>query len=669
MRKLASLGVLMLTGVLSACGGGGDNPFETPGTPGGGGGGTTTATQLSVVSSTPTIPSDGTANATITAFARDASNALVPGVQISFSADSGGITPATATTGAGGSATSTLITAGDPTPRTITVTARAGTLTATVPVQVVAGGGTNTLRMGRGSGATFVQGSLEISNTSLSAGGSTSVSAYIVNSDGTLYTQQATINFNSACIAGGSATLQPGAQVQTTTGIATVTYQARGCSGADQVTATASVGGQSLSATGTVTVAAAAVGSIAFVSATPTNIALQGTGDATRPESSTVVFQVRDATGGPVPNAAVSFRLNTSVGGISLTPLTATSDAQGRVQTVVSAGTVATSVNVTATVTSVTPNISTQSSQLTVTTGIPTANSFSLAVQCFNIEGWDYDGTTTAVTARLGDRFQNPVPDGTAVTFTSEGGNIQSQCTTQTTATEGGVCSVNIRSSEPRPANGRVTVLAKAIGEESFTDANGNGAFDNGETFVDLPEPFRDDNENGTYDVGEDFFDFNNDQNRTAADGLFNGVLCNDTTGRCGASSTRSTGIGRNAIVVFSGSFPVVTQPGNVALPTSFPIGALNSARGISFYVRDARGNVMPAGTTVRLQASGASLGVASPSSFTVGCSTTNGEVSGTTVFPFTVTSGSTAGSGVLTLTITTPRNNVTTVQIPASVP
>jgi hypothetical protein len=657
--------------VLSACGGGGDDAFETPGNPGGGGGGTATATQLSVVSSTPTIPSDGSANATITAFARDANNALVPGVQITFSSNSGGITPATATTDAGGAATSTLITAGDASPRTITVTVRSGsTLVATVPVQVVAGGGgTNTLRMGRGSGATFVQGSLEISNASLSAGGSTSVSAYIVNSDGTLYTQQATVNFNSPCIAASTATLQPGAAVQTTTGIATVTYQARGCSGPDIITATASVSGQSLSATGTVTVAPAAVGSIAFLSATPTNIALQGTGDAARPESSTVIFQVRDATGGPVPNAAVSFRLNTAVGGISLTPTTATSDTQGRVQTVVSAGTVATSVNVTATVTSVTPNISTQSSQLTVTTGIPTANSFSLAVQCFNIEGWDYDGTTTAVTARLGDRFQNPVPDGTAVTFTSEGGNIQSQCTTQTTATEGGVCSVNIRSSEPRPPNGRVTVLAKAIGEESFTDANGNGAFDNGETYVDLAEPFRDDNENGTYQVGEDFFDFNNDQSRTAADGLFNGVLCNDTTGRCGAASTRSTGIGRNAIVVFSGSFPVVTQPGNVALPASFPVGALNSARGISFYVRDARGNAMPSGTTVRLEATGASLSVASPNNFTIGCSTTTGEVSGTTVFPFTVTSGSTGGSGVLTLTITTPRNNVTTVQIPASVP
>lgn len=669
MRKFASLGVLMLASVLSACGGGDDNAFENPAA-GGGGGGTATATQLTAVSSTPTIPSDGSASATITAFARDANNALVAGVQVTFSSNSGGVTPAAATTGADGSATTTLITAGDASQRTIQVTARAGTsLSAVVPVQVVAGGGTNTLRMGRGSGPSFVQGSLEVSNPSLSAGGSTSVAAYVVNSDGTLYTQQATVNFNSPCIAAGSATLQPGASVPTTTGIATVTYQARGCSGADTVTATASVSGQSLSATGTVTVAAAAVGSIAFLTATPTNIALQGTGDAARPESSTVIFQVRDATGGPVPNASVTFRLNTSVGGISLTPGTATSDSQGRVQTVVSAGTVATSVNVTATVTSVTPNISTQSSQLTVTTGIPTANSFSLSAGCFNIEGLDYDGTTTNVNARLGDRFQNPVPDGTAVTFTAEGGNIQSQCTTTTTATEGGVCTVNIRSSEPRPLNGRVTVLAKAIGEEAFTDSNGNGAFDNGETYSDLPEPFRDDNENGSYQVGEDFFDFNNDQNRTLADGLFNGVLCNDTTGRCGAASTRSTGIGRNIVIVFSGSNPVVSLSGGAALPAIFAVGAVNSARGISFYVRDVNGNPMPAGTTVRLEATGASLGVASPSSFTVPCSTTTAEVPGTTLFPFTVTSGSSVGTGVLTLTITTPRGNSTVVQISGSIP
>ncbi len=669
MRKLATLGLLMMTAVLSACGGGGDDAFGTPTT---GGGGTATATTLTVSASASTIPSDGTASATITAFVRDANNALVPGVVVSFRPTSGGVTPASATSDASGQATTTLSTAGDTSLRTITVTAStSNNLTATVPVQVVSATNSNTVRMGNGTGAGFVQGTLQLSATTLSAGASTTVAAYLVNSDGSLYTQAATVNFNSPCVAASTAALTPSASFSTTSGIATITYSARGCSGSDTITATSTVNGQALSATGVVTVAPAAVGSIAFVSATPTNIALQGTGDSTRPESSTVVFQVRDATGGPVANANVSFTLNTAVGGISITPTTAVSDSQGNVQTVVSAGTVATSVNVTAIVTSVTPNISTQSSQLTVTTGIPTANSFSLSAQCFNIEGWEYDGTTTGINARLGDRFQNPVPNGTAVTFTSEGGNIQSQCTTTTTPTEGGVCTVNIRSSNPRPTNGRVTILAKAIGEESFTDSNGNGAFNNGESFADAAEPFRDDNENGTYDVGEDFFDFNNNQNRDGPDGLFNGVLCNDTTGRCGAPSTRSTGIADSVVVIFSGSTPVISDPAGNPIPSPFAVGSFNGARNLTFWIRDARGNPMPQGTTIELAATGAGLGVASPRSYTVPCSAAqpNALVNGATVFPFTVTSGTTAGTGVITLTVTTPRNLVTTLQVQGTVP
>ena len=100
------------------------------------------------------------------------------------------------------------------------------------------------------------------------------------------------------------------------------------------------------------TVAQAAIGSISFISATPTNIALKGTGDASRPESSTVVFKVLDASGGPRSGTPVSFVLNSNVGGITLTPAsaTATSDTQGLVQIVVNAGTVATSVKVTASI-------------------------------------------------------------------------------------------------------------------------------------------------------------------------------------------------------------------------------------------------------------------------------------------------------------------------------
>jgi hypothetical protein len=326
-------------------------------------------------------------------------------------------------------------------------------------------------------------------------------------------------------------------------------------------------------------------------------------------------------------------------------------------------------VKVTATVTSAPQPISTQSSQLTVTTGIPTDASFSLAVGCFNIEGWDFDGVTTSVTARLGDRFQNPVPDGTAVTFTAEGGNIQSQCTTSTTQVEGGVCTVNFRSSNPRPPEGRVTLLAKAIGEESFVDVAANGAFDPADSFTDIAEPFRDDNEDGSYQAGEDFFDFNNDLSRTPADGLFNGVLCNDPA-RCGGPSTRSIGIGEQNIVILSGATAVVTQPDGSPLPASINMGP-NSATPLQFWVRDSRDNVMAFDTTVALSASGAGLQVVQPSSFTIPCSAiaAGAQFPGITVFPFTVTSAATIGSGVITLTVTSSSSDTQTViQIPVTV-
>jgi len=362
----------------------------------------------------------------------------------------------------------------------------------------------------------------------------------------------------------------------------------------------------------------------------------------------------------------VNFSLNTSVGGISLSTASATSDSQGLVQTIVQAGTVATSVRVTATVTSVSPTISTQSSQLSVTTGIPTDNSFSLAVECFNIEGLSIDGVTTTVTARLGDRFQNPVPDGTAVTFTAEGGNILSQCTTQTNSTEGGVCAVEFRSSNPRPADGRITIFAKAIGEESFTDSNGNGAFDVGENYFDIPEPFRDDNEDGVFQSGEEFYDFDSSLDRNAADGVFNGVLCNDPA-RCDPAS-QSSGIGENNLIILSGSSPVVTQTDGSALPASIVI-PVNSAQGMSFWVRDVNGNPMPAGTTVSLTASGNGYSVVAPNSFTVPCTAIAADIAfpGLTAFSFTVNSAQNATSAILTLEVKTPSGITTIVQVGVS--
>lgn len=649
IRILRLLPALLLL-ALTACGGsGGREPPSSGGGSGGGdipGGGTTpTPAALTVTTSVPSIPTDGSVTATIKAIARDANNNLIAGVPVTFTSSSGGIAGSPATTDDSGEAGVTLSTAGDPSPRTITVTATSGSLTGTVDVQVVAGTGATTVQMGSGTGANFQPGIIAISSATLSAGGSTSLQVVLQQSDGTLYAQQAAVNFSSACAASGLATMTT--PVQTSTGIASTTYAAKGCSGADVITATATVGGSPVSATGTVNVAEASIGSIVFDSATPSSIALRGTGDAGRPETSVVVFKVLDQSGGPRAGADVSFALNTQVGNLALSPATAKSDSTGRVQTVVQAGTVATSVRVTATVLSTTPAISTQSNQLTVTTGIPDQDSFSVAVECPNVEGWNRDGVKVPITARLSDRFNNPVPDGTAITFTTEGGSIQSKCTTTTTETEAGVCTVNWTSTNPRPGGarlGRSTILATAIGEESFTDQNGNGTFDDGESFVDLGERYRDDNENDAYDVGEVIYDFNNNSTRDDADGIFNGVLCLDTTGRCDTSA-KTTGIGASNLIIMSGSTPDGMLPAN---GSTLPL-TLGTSKAFSFSFGDVNGNPMPNGTTISASVIGAGLSVGAPTSFTVPCTREP------TAYAFSVTASGTATDGTLTILVTTP--------------
>jgi hypothetical protein len=642
---------------LAACGGGSNGGCDTAfscGSGGGGGGGGSggpTVAAVTVTTSLPSILSDGSNSATITALVRDASNNLIAGVPVTFTATSGGLAVAQGTTDTSGAATATLTTAGDSSLRTITVTATASGKVATVPVQVVAGTSSTTVQMGSPAGASFVPSAIGISTSTLSAGGSTTLTVVLQQSDGTLYNQAATVNFNSTCAAQNLATIT--SPINTSNGVATATYVAKGCSGPDLITATATVGTNSLSASGSVTVAAAAIGSIIYKSATPTIISLKGVGSTSMPETSTVVFQVLDQSGGPVSGAQVVFSLNTAVGGISVDQGPISSDANGNVITTVHAGTVATPVRVTATVQSTTPAISTQSNQLTVSTGIPTQNALSLAVACHNVEALNIDGVTVAVTARLADRFSNPVADGTAVSFNSEGGHIQPSCQTTSNATESGFCTVNWVSANPRPTvgaggrAGRSTLLAMAIGEESFVDGNGNGAFDNAESFTDLAERYRDDNGNGVYDAGEFFYDFNNDGVRNAADGIFNGVLCNDTSGRCD-SAKQSTGIATSNLIIMSGSTPDHVSPAGGTNLGTVSIGV--GLKTFLFTVADVNNNPMPAGTVVSASVQGNGLTVANPASFTYPC----------TVEPlsyaFTVTANSTAAAnGLLVLDVKTP--------------
>jgi hypothetical protein len=499
------------------------------------------------------------------------------------------------------------------------------------------GGGTVVVSMGSGIPPSFTAGTIAIAVPDLSAGGGTSLTVSLATSEGTLYLEDTTITFSSACIAQSLATAPA---VSTSTGVATTTYSATGCSGADVITASATVVGGIVSATGTVTVAASVVGSIQFISATPQKIGLQGTGGLGLPETSTVVFKVVDSTGGPVAGADVTFALDTSVGGITNTPSEAISGADGSVQTVVKSGSVATSVRVSATVTGL--GIGTQSSQLVITTGLPDQDSTSLSVTCNNVEAFDIDGTQVDVAVRLSDRYNNPVPDGTAVTFNTEGGRILGSCSTTTVGTESGLCSVTWTSSNPRPADGRSTIMATAIGEESFVDVNGNGIFDNVDTWTDLPEAFRDDNENAAYDPGEFFLDFNQDQQRSPGDGQFNGLLCTGPGSPAGGcSANEKLTVSASNLIIMSGSTAIISDNRGGLISLSGTDGT------ITFTIGDVNDQPMPAGTTISVQAS-SGLTVGNPKSYTVPCTAFDGPGQ----YGFSVT-GTVAGQ--LTLTVEVP--------------
>jgi len=424
---------------------------------------------------------------------------------------------------------------------------------------------------------------LTVAPTTLAAGGTAGVELTVLSGT-TPYAPPQVVTFSSPCVAAGKARLIT--PVTTVNGVASSSYTDLGCGTADIITATAVVGTATLTRSASLTVNAASAGQLNFVSALPQNIALKGTGGAGRQETATVTFKVLNAVGQPLAGQVVNFALNTTVGGLTVSPASATTGSDGTVSTVVSSGIINTPVRVSATLPG--NGITTVSDQLVVSTGVPEQASFSLSAVIRNVEGGSFNGCPapngTTLAARLADRFHNPAPDGTAVSFTAEGGTVDASCLTgltSTTLTDGtvvtqkgtpGECTVRFCAASPRPADGRVTVLAYALGEESFVDANGNNRFDAGETFTDLGDPFRNDravtdaNASGIDDAytsgnavrasGEPFFNTSGNGTWSATgNGIYNGVL-------------RATGVGSGDTVYLRQSMVMVlsNSTANVSL-------------------------------------------------------------------------------------------------------
>ena len=158
--------------------------------------------------------------------------------------------------------------------------------------------------------------------------------------------------------------------------------------------------------------------------------------------------------------------------------------------------------------------------------------------------------TSITITAKIGDNNNQLLTDTHTIYFATEWGLVEPSC-----VTENGTCSVTWQTSfgpgtVPDPLF--TTITAYTLGEEHFSDSNGNGVFDDNDTpfvgsadlFNDREEPYVDANRDGIFNAGDTLIDVMDGNNLGAngahdfGDGFLNSPSCTHTS-LC--STVRST--------------------------------------------------------------------------------------------------------------------------------
>lgn len=369
---------------------------------------TVVATQqtITLLTSSPQMPSDNSKPTTIRAIVQGANKQLLSGVVVNFQASSGAIVPTQTVAGAGanpavlagmtdanGEADASLTTPGDPTNRTITVTASAGSATAQVAISVTGttltlSGPTNlvlnnsgtctvilTNSAGQGIPNTTVTLSSANGNT-LSAptlvtdangrgsftvkaakGGTDTITASGLGLTQTLSVAVSSQSFNISAPANGTKVTLGTSQTVTATWVnngapvvgQAVTFAATRGTLVPSTPVTTDANGNasvSISSTSAGPSIVQATGSgvsaqlnLDFVALAPSQISVQAGPAAVAVQGqSTITALVRDAANNLVEGATVNFQVTTDPTNGGLSAASATTDAQGRAQTVYTAG-------------------------------------------------------------------------------------------------------------------------------------------------------------------------------------------------------------------------------------------------------------------------------------------------------------------------------------------
>lgn len=479
---------------------------------------TTTPAAIGVTSSSDSINAGETTEIYATVY--NSSGEPIAGLQIIFALDKPTLAfiPSTVTTSSSGVATATLTArnlAGE-----VEVTATVGDISSD-PKKIVISEDLEETSPNEIN--------LTVNPTSILVGGTSTVTAQVLDADGNAVPNGTTVVFEIENELYGS--ISPTSI--TNGGSATATFEASTNPG----TATINVSSGSATASIDIDIQQAPATAIEFLSAEPQVIAIAESGGT---ETSTIKFVVKDSNGNPLSDVSVSLTMTGPNGGEYIDPssdvtpdeIDVSTDSDGIAQVSLHSGYVAGPVTIEATIDVDGTLMTVQSSVVSIGGGVPTAKWFSISASVLNLPGLNYNNKTSEITAYLADRFGNyNVLTGTTVSFASEVGLAID--TSNVTTDEDGLATVTVRTQQSisadspenvlpeawetalqthvlntygvtftsNPRDGLCALLVYTKGEEHFTDSDANGIYDSGETFVDtFDDPFCDYNDNGQYD-------------------------------------------------------------------------------------------------------------------------------------------------------------------------
>ncbi|AVZ84922.1 hypothetical protein [Acinetobacter sp. WCHA45] len=342
--------------------------------------------------------------------------------------------------------------------------------------------------------ANIVLAGITAAATSLESGASTNITLKTQDATSKVNQNNVTVNFSATC-----GTFEPATVISSNQGDIATSYKSIGsngklCEGAQTITAS---GSNIPEAKVTVNIAEIKADSLVYTSAA-VNLGIKSSGSAASGQIEFTLY----ANGTPAANKDVQIELLRAPNDLSFFALgnrdvkTIKSDPSGKVIVTLYPGNIPGPVEIKATLTS-NANVSALSKNVAVSTGRVTQTGLSLSVSKNSLQNV-VDGDTATITARMVDRTRNAVPDGTVISFVSEGGNVEPNCSTVK-----GVCSVTLTTQNPRPLDNRVTVLAYVEGDKSYTDINGDNVYTAGVDKLEsnIGDFFRDDNEDNTYNA------------------------------------------------------------------------------------------------------------------------------------------------------------------------